>query len=39
MLAGLAGLALFFIFWSRRRSGSRRCRHEGGTYDVGQPRV
>jgi Na+/proline symporter len=38
MLAGLAGLALFFIFWSRRRS-ARAVETEGGTYEVGQPRV
>jgi Domain of unknown function (DUF6458) len=37
MLAGLAGLALFFTFWSRRSA--RAVATEGGTYDVGHPRV
>jgi Na+/proline symporter len=38
MLAGLAGLALLFTFWRRHRS-ARAAETEGGTYDVGQPRV
>jgi hypothetical protein len=38
MLAGVAGLALFFIFWSRRRS-ARAVTAERDTYEVGEPRV
>jgi len=38
MLAGVAGLALFFTFWSRRRS-ARAVAAERDTYEVGEPRV
>jgi hypothetical protein len=38
MLAGAAGLALFFTFWSRRRS-ARAVAAERDIYEVGEPRV
>jgi hypothetical protein len=38
MLAGLAGVSLFFTFWRRRRS-AQAVETESRTYDVGQPRV
>lgn len=38
MVAGVAGLALFFAFWSRRRS-ARAVATQSDTYEIGKPRV
>lgn len=38
MLAGVAGLVLFFYFWNRRRP-SRMVTERRGYDDVGQPPV